>query len=783
MAQRLSYEELERQIKALQAENDALRSAKRKIEASEALHRITLENHSDSVIITDDGGKIIYTCRNVGKLLGLTRDQVYEHGTFQALIGGEACDVSELKKARQLPNMEWAVMDRSGRKRFLLITAKSVSINDGTILYSLRDITDRKETEEALLKSEQKWRNILVNIPQIAISLNPRAEIVFANEFLLNLTGWNKEEIMGKDWFDLFIPENLKEELQNIFNTIMTRKDTLEYSTYENDILTKSGELREIAWFNVLSKDVQGDVMDITCVGVDVTERRIAKKALLESEQKYRSMMESFVDPLYICSPDRTIEYMNPAMIRRIGRNATGEKCFKSMHGVDSRCEWCIFDSITHGDTVETNLKSPLDNRHYRVSNMPIQNPDGTISKMTIFRDITDYIKAVEEKKIAQKQLLQAQKMESIGHLAGGIAHDFNNILSSIIGFTELALDDAQAGTPLEDSLQEVVWAGKRARDLVKQILAFARQADEKRSPLQPSIIVKEALKFIRSTIPATIEIRPDVDSAALIMANATELHQVLMNLFTNAAHAMQDAGGVLEVSLKDVDRDKVRSPNDLGLRPGGYVEIRVSDTGVGIGPEAMGRIFDPYFTTKGPGEGSGMGLAIAHGIVESYGGKIKVQSRLGKGTTFTLYLPVTRKRTALGSHASEALPSGTERILFVDDEDYIVKLGSQILERLGYAVTTRTSSLEALELFRAKPDAFDLVITDMSMPNMTGDQLSSELLKMRPHIPIILCTGYSQKISEEAALEIGIRAFAYKPMVKAELAKTVRRVLDEAKP
>jgi nitrogen-specific signal transduction histidine kinase/ActR/RegA family two-component response regulator len=401
---------------------------------------------------------------------------------------------------------------------------------------------------------------------------------------------------------------------------------------------------------------------------------------------------------------------------------------------------------------------------------------------MTIFRDITDYVKAVEEKKMAQKQLMQAQKMESIGNLAGGIAHDFNNILSSIIGFTELALDDAQKGTPLEDSLQEVFWAGKRARDLVKQILAFARQSDEKRSPLQLGIIVKEAVKFIRSTIPAAIEIRQHIDSGSVIMANATQLHQVLMNLFTNAAHAMRDAGGELDVRLKDVVVDKVEALNDIGLEPGGYVEIMVSDTGVGISPEAISRIFDPYFTTKGPGEGSGMGLAIAHGIVESYGGKITVESRLGKGTTFTLYLPATGKRTALRSHAPEALPSGTERILLVDDEAYIVNLGSKILQRLGYSVTTRTSSLEALELFRAKPNAFDLVITDMSMPNMTGDRLSIELLNIRPHLPIILCTGYSQKMSEETASEIGIKAFAYKPMVKAELAKTVRKVLDQAK-
>ena len=257
-------------------------------------------------------------------------------------------------------------------------------------------------------------------------------------------------------------------------------------------------------------------------------------------------------------------------------------------------------------------------------------------------------------------------------------------------------------------------------------------------------------------------------------MGNATQVHQVLMNLCTNAIHAMEDSGGVLKVNLKDVVLDK----KDLfiGMRPGHYVEIEVADTGVGIAPELIKSIFDPYFTTKGPGKGTGMGLAMAHGIIESYGGKICVDSQLGRGTKFSIYLPVSKRLETLRSYEPEQLPSGTERILFVDDEAPIAKIGSHILESLGYTVTTRTSSIEALELFKSKPDAFDLVVTDMTMPNLTGDKLAIESMKIRSDIPVILCTGYSNKISNETALEIGIKAFAYKPIVKADLAKAVRK-------
>ncbi|MCF8074788.1 MAG: response regulator [Desulfotignum sp.] len=394
-------------------------------------------------------------------------------------------------------------------------------------------------------------------------------------------------------------------------------------------------------------------------------------------------------------------------------------------------------------------------------------------------KEIAEHKRTLSALQDSKNKLYQSQKMESIGNLAGGIAHDFNNILSSIIGFTELAMDEAPKNSGIEDSLQEVRAAGKRAKDLVKQILAFARQSDEEKIPIQPGSIAKEVLKLIRSSIPATIDIHQKIDSDATVLGNAVQVHQVLMNLCTNAAHAMEDSGGILNVTLKDVVLDE--KDGSAGMVPGEYIEIKVSDTGKGIPPDIIGSIFEPYFTTKGPGEGTGMGLAMVKGIIESYHGHIAVDSQLEKGTEFTIYLPKISQRSARGVIAPETLPTGTERILFLDDEAPIAKMGSQILERLGYSVTIRTSSVEALELFRAKPDEFDLVVTDMTMPNMTGDKLAVKLMKIRPDIPVILCTGYSKKISDETATDIGIKAFAYKPVLKADLARTVREVLDEA--
>ncbi|MEA1970164.1 MAG: ATP-binding protein, partial [Thermodesulfobacteriota bacterium] len=394
--------------------------------------------------------------------------------------------------------------------------------------------------------------------------------------------------------------------------------------------------------------------------------------------------------------------------------------------------------------------------------------------------EISERKQAEEEKEKLHAQLLQSQKMEAIGTLAGGIAHDFNNILSAVIGYTELSLIKVEKGTSLQTNLQEVLKAGIRAKDLVQQILTFSRQTDHEQGPVQVSLMVKEALKLLRATLPTTIEIQQDIQSNSAVLGNPTQIHQILMNLCTNAGHAMQKDGGILEVSLVNVEVDADFAARHLDMSPGPHLRLTVSDTGYGIEPAIMERMFDPFFTTKEKGEGTGMGLSVVHGIVKDYGGAITVYSEPGSGSTFNVFLPVFEGEVRLETKIEEPLPHGNERILFIDDELAIVDIGRQMLERLGYEVVTRTSSIEALELFRAKPDRFDLVITDMTMPKMTGEEIAREIMLIRPDIPVILCTGFSEKMTAEKAKAKGVKAFLMKPIVMSVTAGTVRQVLDQ---
>jgi len=395
-------------------------------------------------------------------------------------------------------------------------------------------------------------------------------------------------------------------------------------------------------------------------------------------------------------------------------------------------------------------------------------------------RDISERKQAEQEKKNLETRLQQAHKMEAIGTLAGGIAHDFNNILAAVLGYTEMALADAESGSEMHSNIQEVLTAGNRARDLVKQILAFSRQAEQELKPVQVALIVKEAIKLLRASMPSTIEIDCNIDSKSATLADPTQIHQVLMNLCTNADHAMRDTGGTLEVSLTDVAVKSESKARKLDISPGDYLCLKISDTGHGMPAAVKERIFDPFFTTKGRDKGTGMGLAVVHGIVKSHGGAITVYSEPGKGTRFDVYLQVIRAEVKTPVGDIKQLPTGDERILFVDDEKALVDMGRQMLQRLGYSVVCRTSSIEALELFKVQSANFDLVITDMTMPNMTGEKLAAELMTVRPGIPVILCSGFSEQITEEKAGQQGIRKYLLKPMVMQTLAATVREVLDK---
>ena len=401
---------------------------------------------------------------------------------------------------------------------------------------------------------------------------------------------------------------------------------------------------------------------------------------------------------------------------------------------------------------------------------------------LAIVRDISRRKRAQEEKEKLQARLIQAQKMEAIGTLAGGIAHDFNNILGVILGYAELIeMFDAPKDSNIERHLDRIIKSSYRAKDLVQQILTFSRRTEQKKITVTLKPVVKEALKFLKASIPSTIEIVEQYEAKQdKILGDPTQLHQVLMNLCTNAAHAMRDKGGKLEVTLNDVDFDTIESMHAHDLKPGSYIRLAVRDTGTGITTDVMDRIFEPFFTTKEHGEGTGMGLSVVHGIVKSMGGVITVDSKIKKGTLFQVFLPKFEGETEQEAELKPSqVPKGSEKILFVDDEKNIVDFAQKTLKRLGYEVVAMTSSLKALDILRKQSDSFDLIITDLTMPDLTGLQLAEKILDIRDDLPIILCTGFLDSITKEKADDIGIREIIVKPMGIHSLAQIIRKVLE----
>jgi PAS domain S-box-containing protein len=500
-------------------------------------------------------------------------------------------------------------------------------------------------------------------------------------------------------------------------------------------------------------------------------------EALKTSEYRFRTLFENTPIGIGVTSFNGEAIECNDAMLQLVGSAKSEIKRinFKDIYYSPNEGEMLIKEVQKRGaiHNVETKMKrNDGAIYHARLNISQIELDDKNVL-LIIAEDITS-------QKNLEIQLQQAHKMESIGTLAGGIAHDFNNILGIIVGNTELAIDDVSEWNPARQNMEEIRTASFRARDVVRQLLSFARQTKLEKKPTNIIPIVKESLKLLRSSIPTSTEIRQNIPTDIdTILADPTQINQVLINLCTNADHAMPD-GGIIKVILKNVELGENATAQYHNLNPGRYVNLIVSDTGHGIPKEEIDRIFDPYFTTKEVGKGTGMGLAVVHGIVKGHNGLITVESELEKGTTFSMFFPVVEKEAVVETESDEDLPAGNERILFVDDEESIAKLGHRRLERLGYKLESTTSPIKALALFRSQPDQFDLIITDLTMPKMTGDKLVKEILNIRSDIPIILCTGFSEKIDEKKAKEIGAADYIEKPLDKRDFAFKVRKVLDE---
>ena len=642
---------------------------------------------------------------------------------------------------------------------------------------------ERLDAEQALRANENLLRDIATNIPgaiyQFIRHRDGSFAIPFMSEGAARVLGQPIETL--QDASRLFTNVH-PDDMPGLWSSISESAETMSRWRQEFRVFFPSGNLH---WLQGTSQPSRMEDGGICWNGVvlDITEYKQVEQ---NYQTLFREMLNGFaLHEIIYNEAGWPVDYrflaVNPAFEEMTGLQSAdivGRSVREVIPGIEDH--WIeiygrvvITGEPTFFESSAEDLKKYFEVTAYR----PAPNQFACI-----FADITERKEAEDERKKLQSQLLQAQKMEAIGTLAGGIAHDFNNILGAILGYAEMARDDCPAGSLVARDLDQVIKASHRAKDLVKQILAFSRQAESRQIPLQPALIIKETLQMLRSSLPSTIAIHQDLAAdTGTILADPTQIHQIIMNLCTNAFHAMEEGGGTLSVILES----QCLAARDLGgrphVKPGDFIHIAIGDTGQGIAPEIRDKIFDPFFTTKEIGKGTGMGLAIVDGIVKSYGGFVSCDSQLGQGTVFHITLPTVPIDHALPqTETVEIVATGSERILFVDDEPMLSELAESMLQRLGYHVTVRSSSIEALSSFQNQPQAYDLVITDQTMPGMTGIDLARRMLQIRPDLPIILCTGYSSLLSEDRAKSMGIKGFAMKPLAKNDIAALIRKVLGK---
>jgi len=757
-------------------------------ESSEALRRL-LDKAPVGYQSLDDQGRLVDVSDTWLKIMGYSRDEVLGRwfGDFLTLESRSRLrqHLHELEESGALGSVQLPMVRKDGAP--LLIEyehclEEAVPGRLWRVHCLLRDLTERQRAEEALRQSEARYRAMFEHLKSgvVVYEAKDEGDDFIIRDFNAAAEGMEKvprQKVIGRRLLEAFPGAEdfgLLDLLRRVWKTGQPEDHPAAF--YQDD---KRAGWRE----NFVYKLPSGEVVAIYD---DVTQRKRAEEDITMAHAELNQIFHAAASGMWLLDKEFNILKANQTLASMLGLDVeamTGRKCHEVFPGPRCHQPDCPVRRLLAGENRVEIEEEKLNRRGAKarclVTAVTQKGPAGEIlGVIEDFKDITEFRRL-------EKQLAQAQKMEAIGTLAGGIAHDFNNILGAIMGYTELASHELAEAHPTQVKLAQVLKACERAKNLVQQILSFSRQTEQERRPVQLGPIIHEALELLRASLPTTIEIRENVESGPdLILADPTQIHQVLMNLCANAAHAMREGGGRLEVSLKKVELDDQSTPEYLDLGPGTYSRLTVSDTGHGMDRQTMERIFEPFFTTKPPGEGTGMGLSVIHGIVKSHGGTITASSQPGQGATFKVYLPLMDDENEEQPLVHvPPIPTGSERVLLVDDEESLVELGRQMLERLGYQVTGCASSSEALELFQAKPEEFDVVITDQAMPQMTGGEMARRMLAIRPDLPVIVCTGFSDQVSTARAEAQGVRAVVLKPLLVQEIAEVIRAVLDGGQP
>lgn len=673
-------------------------------------------------------------------------------------------------------NKEIEILKSDGQAAFLDISAAPLFDENSAltaIIVQLRDITLRRQHAANL---ELYHRLINQSNDSVFVIDAHTSKFRHVNRYACERLGYSKAELMQRGVMEISTYFTDLEQWHQHVNKMQQNPAFL----MESNHITKSGESFPVEISVRYIEDSQGRY--ITAVARDISERKEAEKRDRQAQREWARTFDSSTDIITIQNLDFKIFQCNQAtanVFQKPKKDLIGKQCYELFSGATEPCDGCpiahVLEKFKPYSEIMVHKKL---GKTFSVSTSPILNDTGEMTGIAhVAHDIT------EQKKL-EGQLQQAQKMESLGTLAGGIAHDFNNILSAILGYAQLAKLHTPQGSKIEHDLEQIITGGKRASELVKQILTFSRKTEHRLEPVKIQEIVLEAAKLLRASIPATIEIKTDVEShCPPILSDASQIHQVIMNLCTNGYHAMREQNaGTLEISLQKREFLPGHMAPELRIPSGEYLQLTISDTGSGMNSATIEKIFDPYFTTKKKGDGSGLGLAVVHGIIRNIGGQISVYSELGQGSSFKIYLPIPTETgtSAPKKQIEEEVPMGNEHLLIVDDEEPIANLFKLMLQRYGYQVTNTCDGEEALKVFKLHPELFDLIITDYAMPKMNGFELAEEIVKIRPAIPIILSTGFNDISNKSKTSQKGIKSYINKPIQANQLAQIVRQTLDD---